>query len=56
MEAFVIPIHKGGDEDDPNNYRPISILPTISKVFERHISNPLQECFNKYDVIHSNIN
>ena len=37
----------------PNNYRPISILPTISKLFERYISNQLQEYFNKYDVIHS---
>ena len=43
--ACVIPIHKGGDKNDPHNYRPISILPTISKIFERHISNQLQDYF-----------
>ena len=34
-KANVIPIHKKGDCDDSNNYRPISILPVISKITER---------------------
>ena len=34
--AEIIPIFKNkGDADNKENYRPISILPTISKVFER---------------------
>ena len=33
--AFVVPIHKKGDESDTKNYRPISLLPCLSKVFER---------------------
>ena len=33
--AKVIPVHKGGDKTDMNNYRPISLPPVISKVFER---------------------
>ena len=35
--AKVIPLHKGGDLDDVSNYRPISVLPVLSKVIEQHI-------------------
>ena len=35
--AKIIPIFKKGDEHDFNNYRPISLLPSISKVFEKYI-------------------
>ena len=31
----VSPAHKSGDRDDLNNYRPITVLPTIARVFER---------------------
>ena len=33
--AKVIPIHKQGNADDPNNYRPISMLPCFAKIFEK---------------------
>ena len=33
--AIIKPIFKSGDQDDISNYRPISILPIISKFFER---------------------
>ena len=49
--ASVIPLHKGGDINDPHNYRPISILPTLSKVFEKHIANQIHSYFLKTDVI-----
>jgi len=39
--ANVIPIHKKGSTSDLNNYRPISLLPVISKVFEKVINNQL---------------
>ena len=39
--AKIFPIHKSGPKSDPSNYRPISILPTISKLFERHINKHL---------------
>ena len=37
--ARVVPIFKGGDVDDIKNYRPISVLPAFSKVFERALYN-----------------
>ena len=35
--AEVVPLHKGGDESLCNNYRPISLLITISKMLEKLI-------------------
>ena len=35
--AKVIPLFKQGDHSDLNNYRPISIIPVVAKVFERII-------------------
>ena len=45
-------MYKSGSKSDPNNYRPISILPTISKIFERHINKHLMSYLNKYSLIH----
>ena len=36
-QANIIPIHKKGSRFQASNYRPISLLPTISKVLERCI-------------------
>lgn len=53
-EACIYPVHKGGCKQDANNYRPISILPTLSKIFERHIALQLQLFFKKTNVLHVN--
>ena len=31
----VAPVYKSGDKDDLNNYCPISVLPTVARVFEK---------------------
>ncbi|CAH2084027.1 unnamed protein product [Euphydryas editha] len=40
--AKVSPIYKSGSKLEPGNYRPISVLPVISKIFERVIYNRLE--------------
>ena len=46
--AKVVPIHKREYETETmfNNYRPISILATLSKVFEKVIFNQVHEHFH----------
>ena len=51
-QAKVYPIFKNGAKDDPSNYRPISILPTISKFFEKHVNIHLMRFLNKHKLIH----
>ena len=42
--ARVIPLHKGGDRDNLDNYRPISTLPVLAKVLETLVNSQLK-CF-----------
>lgn len=37
----VIPLFKSGDVDEVGNYRPISLLPILSKILEKIVSNQL---------------
>ena len=39
--AKVTPLHKGGARNDINNYRPISVLPILSKILEKHVASSL---------------
>lgn len=41
--ARVIPIHKKGQKSDHSNYRPISILPIVSLILERHVNIHLKD-------------
>ena len=47
----VIPLFKKGDSSLLINYRPISLLPTISKIFERVIHDQMYEYFNKFKLL-----
>ena len=49
--AEVIPLFKGGEKEDKNCYRPISLLPTISKIFERVLATRLISFFTKFNVL-----
>ena len=41
--ARVTPIYKNGDRADKSNYRPISVLPVISRLFERLVTNQVYQ-------------
>ena len=44
----ITPVHKKGETTNKENYRPISVLPLISKIFERIIHDQLSEYLEKY--------
>ena len=53
----LIPLHKGGDLDKLNVglYRPISILPTITKIIERLAQSQIVEFMNKMQQFNHNL-
>ena len=45
--ANITAVHKKGHRLEKDNYRPVSILPNLSKVFERSIYNQIAQFFDK---------
>ena len=52
-EAKVKPLHKGGPTNDLNNFRPISILPVLSKLFEKHVHESLLGFLEQYKLLYN---
>ena len=52
--AKVIPLYKKGDKTKCDNYRPISLLCAISKLFEKVVYNQLYDYFTKNKLFHDN--
>ena len=50
----IIPVHKGGNKSNPSNYRPISLLSNINKIFEKIIYSRLYKFLETNKVIHQN--
>ena len=49
--AKIIPIHKSGDKESPSNYRPISILPCVSKILERIVQRQILAYLHKNNIL-----
>ena len=49
--AKVLPIHKSGSRENMNNFRPISLLPSISKIFEFYLYEQLLSYFDRFNII-----
>lgn len=50
-QAKISPIHKEGPKTDPNNYRPISILSTVSKIIEKIIFKQVYDHLNSNGIL-----
>ena len=46
--AKVIALYKKGDKTNPENYRPMSLLPSFNKVFEKILLKRMTKFCNKY--------
>ena len=49
--ARVIPLYKNGQRNIPGNYRPISVLPAISKIMERIMYDQLYNYSTKFELL-----
>ena len=52
--AKIIPIHKGDSRQIPGNYRPISLLPIIGKVFEKIVFNRVYSFVTEKNILVKN--
>ena len=52
--ADVIPIHKGEDKQNVENYRPVSLFPSFEQIFERPIYNKMYLLCIENDLISLN--
>jgi len=52
--ARVCPVFKSGDQTDFTNYRPISVLPAFSKIFEKLVHTRLMTYLEKHSVLTEN--
>jgi len=47
----IIPLHKSGDKSKTENYRPIALLPNLSKIFEETLRTRIEKFLEKHNLI-----
>ena len=50
--AKVIPLFKSRADDNFSNYRPVSLLPQLSKILEKLFNNRMEKFIEKYHLMH----
>ena len=53
-KAIVVPIHKKGDKEHPSNYRPISVIPILSKILKKVVTMQLIKLIVHNDILSHN--
>lgn len=53
-DSIVLPIFKTGEREKVTNYRPISLLPTLSKILEKVLNNRLVNFLEKHNLLSGN--
>jgi hypothetical protein len=53
-QAIVTPVFKSGNRSIASDYRPISVLPAISKILEKLINTRLINYLNKFQILSDN--
>ena len=49
----ITPIFKNGEENDANNYRPISLLSNFNTIFEKIMYNRMKDYIDKHNLLYS---
>ena len=49
-EGLFTPLHKGGSRCEPDNYRGITLLSVLGKIFTRVLNNRLDSWAEKYEI------
>ena len=51
IDSKIVPLHKKGSRDEPNKYRAISLISSISKIFTNILNKRLTSWCDENDVI-----
>ena len=53
-KSKVIPLHKKDDKMDPKNYRPVAIVPVLSKILEKAVFGQIMDYMTEKELINVN--
>ena len=50
-KAYMMPIFKKGERNEPSNYRPIAITPILSKIFEKLLAKQIRQFLKENKIL-----